>query len=201
MPKRRKAGNGNVVMHHRRGRGIDFLGYVFSFNGVRVRKSIKQRFKKKYKVWRTLPDMERKQMLASYWGWFKWANARNLWNKITDNDMSFNQYGISARNVTKDGKRLFDAKQKNIMEVLNLPMQVIDFETDVETQHGKGRFVVLIELDATKETVKFITNSFDIKDELTQAREKEKKGELTFPIPSCVRRKQLSDGKYTFYLE
>ena len=42
MPKRRKAGNGNVVMHHRRGRGIDFLGYVFSFNGVRVRKSIKQ---------------------------------------------------------------------------------------------------------------------------------------------------------------
>lgn len=194
-------GKGNAVIHKRRGRRIDFLGYVFSYNGVRVRKSIKERFKRKYKVWRTLPDAERKQMLASYWGWFKWANARNLWNTITNNDMSFKEHGIKPRNVTKDGKKLFQAVPRTPMEVLNMPMKVLDFETGIETSQGKDRMVVLIELDATKEKVKFITNSFDIKDELEQAREQEKAGTLNFPIPSCVRRKQLSNGRYTYYLE
>lgn len=74
MGKRKGAGNGSAATV---GRTIDFLGYCFSRENIRLRKSIKTRFARKAKG---LKDPERKrQVLASYYGWCKWGKCRNLW--------------------------------------------------------------------------------------------------------------------------
>lgn len=151
------------------GRRIDFLGYCFSRGNTRLRKSIKQRFAKKVK---RVKNVERKkQVLASYWGWCKWGDCRNLWNTITGHDMSFAEKGIKPQGLSKDGKRFFRNREVRAMEILNRPMQVIDFEPNITTSHGPGRYAVLILLDGEAEPCKFVTNSVTIKDVLDAARE------------------------------
>jgi RNA-directed DNA polymerase len=58
------------------GRGIDFLGYVFYREHVRLRKSIKQRCFRKQKQ---APNV---QSIASYKGWMIHCNAHNLMKKL-----------------------------------------------------------------------------------------------------------------------
>lgn len=151
------------------GRWIDFLGYCFSRGNTRLRKSIKQRFAKKVK---RVKNVERKkQVLASYWGWCKWGDCRNLWNTITNNDMSFADKGIKPQGMSKDGKRYFRNREVQAMEILNRPMRVLDFEPNITTSHGPGRYAVLVQLDGEAEPWKFVTNSMTIKEVLDQARE------------------------------
>lgn len=57
-------------------RGIDFTGYVYYRDHIRLRKSIKQRiFRRK-----TLTE----QSFAAYKGWLKWCNGTNLTKKIIE---------------------------------------------------------------------------------------------------------------------
>lgn len=191
-------GNGRGLIPN--GRNIDFLGYCFDGDNVRLRKSIKQRFARKCK--RLKSKKKRQQMLASYWGWCEWGNCRNLWNVITDNDMSFKDVGIVQRSRTMpDGKRLFDVPTIKMMDLLNVPITVLDFETGIKTREGKDRYAVLFEkADGTKN--KFITNSFNIKDILDQARQAEQEGKKIFPVHNVViKRKPLSDGKHGYYFD
>lgn len=57
-------------------RGIDFLGYVFFHTHVKIRKHIKQNFARMLKYCRNY------QSIASYLGWFKYANCVNLLDKL-----------------------------------------------------------------------------------------------------------------------
>jgi hypothetical protein len=57
-------------------RGIDFLGYVFYHDHIKVRKRIKQNFA------RMLKRSKNKESIASYSGWLKHANCINLKNKL-----------------------------------------------------------------------------------------------------------------------
>ena len=199
MGKRKGAGNGNAATV---GRTIDFLGYCFSRENIRLRKSIKSRFARKAKG---LKDPERKrQVLASYYGWCKWGKCRNLWKVITNNDMSFAAKGISESVTTKDGKRFFRNREVRAMEILNTPIVVVDFETNIRTQHGDGRYAVLLHRADDKEVLKMVTNSFSIKSELDQAREHDTKFPNEPPILPCdtiLRRRDLGNNKYDYYFE
>ncbi|MBD5357450.1 MAG: hypothetical protein HDR88_10670 [Bacteroides sp.] len=182
--KRRE--KGNVVVD---GRSIDFLGYCFTPTNVRIRKSIKQSFARKAK--RITNDKRRREVLASYWGWCKWGHCRNLWNKVTNNDMSFADIGISGRITTKDGQKYFDVKKIKIDTILNLPITVVDFETNISTPHGPGRYAVKIQHNG--EDCKFFTNSFTLKSMLDQAKAKN-----AFPIDTVVKKKDIG-GKFPDY--
>lgn len=57
-------------------RGIDFLGYVHFHTHKKLRKSIKKRFAKKLK------DGASRGSIASYLGWTKHANCRNLERRL-----------------------------------------------------------------------------------------------------------------------
>lgn len=57
-------------------RGIDFVGYVHYHTHVRLRKSIKKRFAKMLNI------NPNKQSIASYNGWLKHANTKNLRKKL-----------------------------------------------------------------------------------------------------------------------
>lgn len=54
-------------------RGIDFLGYRFWHTHTLVRKSIVQRFKRRYR-------QRAESSIAAYNGWFCWADTKNLRN-------------------------------------------------------------------------------------------------------------------------
>ncbi|MCE9538717.1 MAG: RNA-directed DNA polymerase [Bacteroidetes bacterium] len=57
-------------------RGIDFVGYVFRHTHTRLRKSIKKRFA------RMIRYNKNKASIASYYGWAKHCNSKNLLKKL-----------------------------------------------------------------------------------------------------------------------
>ena len=84
----------NVV----RGRRINFLGYCFTKDNVRMRKNMKKNFARKVK--RIKSRKRNREIRASYWGWCKWGDCKNLWRTITNNDMSFADKGIKPVSYT-----------------------------------------------------------------------------------------------------
>lgn len=182
-----------------RGRSIDYLGYIFSKENVRLRKSVKHKFAVKVKYIKN--EQKLKQVKASYWGWCKWGNCRHLWRVITDNDMGFAEKGIRASGKTKDGKKYYQVKSVSITDILNVPIKVIDFETGIQTGKGKDRYAVLYET-ASGERCKFITSAFEIKNVLDQARQAEQVGTKIFPVDNVIIRKRaFGDGKSSYYFD
>lgn len=194
MARKRDAGREVEV-----GRRIDFLGYQFSRERVLLRKSIKKKFAKKTKI--RNPE-RRRQVLASYWGWCKWGDCRHLWNVITKNDMSFADKGIKGESGYRNGKRFFNVPSKAIMEIVNVPITVVDFEAGIDIDsERKDRYSVLCK-DADGNEFKFLTSSGNIKYVLDQAREQEKKGTKIFPVDNVVvKRKSYGDGKYMYIFD
>lgn len=105
--------------------------------------------------------------------------------------MSFADIGISGRITTKDGQKYFDVKRLKIDNILNLPITVVDFETNIKTPHGPGRYAVKIIYNG--EEHKFITNSFTLKNMLDQAKTKN-----AFPIDTVIKKKEIG-GKFPDY--
>lgn len=68
---------GNYQIFPVESRGIDFVGYVFRHEYIKVRKGIKNRCKRKV---RHLSNLD--TILPSYFGWFKHCNAVNLRKSI-----------------------------------------------------------------------------------------------------------------------
>lgn len=68
-------------------RGIDFLGYVFYHSHTLFRKSIKQKLCRrvaKLNKRKIAPTKEQyKQQICSWWGWCKYCNSINLFNKLS----------------------------------------------------------------------------------------------------------------------
>ncbi len=48
--------------------------------------------------------------------------------------MSFADKGIKQSGRTKDGKKFFDVKETRLMDILNAPITVVDFETNVKVK-------------------------------------------------------------------
>ncbi len=65
-------------------RGIDFLGYRSFHDYTLVRKSIARKFKLAMGQIRKKPTRTSVNRVMSYYGWFKYADARRLWGKHVD---------------------------------------------------------------------------------------------------------------------
>lgn len=115
--------------------------------------------------------------------------------------MSFADKGIKQSGKTKDGKKFFDVAEMRLMEILNIPIKVLDFETNVKTSQGDGRYCVLFEMNGSK--YKFITNCFNLKDVLDQARLQEQEtGNNVFPVENVIiKRRALREGKSAYYFD
>jgi len=72
-------------------RGIDFLGYVIYNKYCLLRKRIKENFKYRLVDIRiNYKHISNKNLLSSvmsYYGWLKFSNAYNLWNRLINKDM------------------------------------------------------------------------------------------------------------------
>ena len=127
------------------------------------------------------------------------GDCKNLWRTITNNDMSFADKGIKQSGRTKDGKKFFDVKETRLMDILNVPITVVDFETNVKTKQGEGRYCVLFEQNGQRS--KFITNCYNLKDVLDQAREARITVRRFSSGNVIVKRRSLGDGKSAYYFE
>lgn len=179
--------------------GLDFLGYVFTRSNVRLRKSIKTKFASGIR--RVKSARRRKELSAAYKGWCGHGHGRNLYRKV----MGFAARGIDTEIKTKDGKKYFDAPMRRINDVINVPLDVLDFESDIPTRdlrekdrRNNDRYVVLVRT-REGERLKFITNAYPIKEVLDKCREAEKEGRQVFPVENvCVKRKDIGGGKSTY---
>lgn len=67
------------------GRGLDFVGYVFYFDEMRIRKCIKKNFCRaaaRLNRRKNVPPKEYKQKLCSWFGWAKYSNSKHLLKTI-----------------------------------------------------------------------------------------------------------------------
>lgn len=80
-----------VASKHVKGRGVDFLGYVFYHDHIRLRKLIKQKY------FRMLASNPNWQSIASYHGWMIHANCKNLLNP-KQNDTNKKIHRLRDRN-------------------------------------------------------------------------------------------------------
>lgn len=168
-------------------RGIDFLGYVIRHDYVLVRKHIKKKVARRlHKV----KSQKRKYIvLASFWGWVKHCNGRHLFFKLT-NMKSFKDLGVTYKPA--DGKKRFEGNLTPLGNLQNCKVTILDFETDIKTKQGEGRYVVQYEMDGQKG--KFITASEEMKNILDQIKEM---GELPF---ETVIKREMFGGNKTKYV-
>lgn len=164
-------------------RGIDFLGYVIRHDYVHIRKHIKQRAARRLKVVRS--KRRRTAIIGSFYGWAKHCNSNHLLYKLIGMK-DFKELGISYQPT--DGKKRFEGNLTSLGTLQNLDVIILDFETDIKTKEGEGRYVVQYEKDGIKG--KFITNSEEMKNILDQVRAAD-----ALPFKTTIRRETFGQGK------
>jgi hypothetical protein len=146
--------------------GIDYLGYVIRHDYVLLRKRIKKRFAQKIKTIRS--KRRRQELIAAFYGYAKHANCNNLFYKLTGTRMrDFSDLNVKWK--PEDGKQWWTCEVVRIADITNVPIIVCNFETNVKTEQGNDRYLVLIEIDGVEK--KFFTNSKQMKSILDQIKE------------------------------
>lgn len=155
------------------GDGIDFLGYVIYPTHSMMRKRIKKNFARKLK--RVKSRKRRKELVGSLWGVAKHCKSTHLmkkllypreFNKIKKkiNKMkNFSELHVSY--VPADGKKRFPNKATQLRSLVNVKIEVLDFERDIETKYGK-RWLVMFRDTRTNEISKFFTDCDEMKQAL-----------------------------------
>ena len=100
----------------------------------------------------------------------------------------FSDFGINALN----NKNVFAVPVISIEEVINCEIEVLDFEANVKTRHGDGRFIVKVRFEGIER--KFFTNAAPIKDALNQISKE------NFPFATTIKQQRFGTGAgKTFY--
>ncbi len=91
-------------------RGLDFVGFVFRSDGIRLRKGIARNLKAKTakirRGERALHPHKVVNGLGSYWGWCKHVNAKRLWFRLVDH--------VIRDRVAAAKERLKDARKRGL---------------------------------------------------------------------------------------
>ena len=150
-------------------RSVDFLGYIIRDDGkVSIRKNTKQRFARRWSRVRSM--RRRRELIGSFYGICRHANARHLFRKLTGISMTrFSELGFIYQ---RDGKKEFSQTSITLRQLTNRSVIVLDFETDIRTKEGEGRYIVVVRIKDNDEERKFFTNNEKMKKALDFAREK-----------------------------
>ena len=164
-------------------RGIDFLGYITRHDYTLIRKRTKQRAARKLAKVRS--QKRRTEIIGAFWGWAKHANCRTLTKKLFGMK-DFKELGVKYK--PEDGKKRFEGDLVKLGDLQNCEIVVHDFETDITTREGEGRYVVQIEFNGARK--KFITNSEEMKSILNQVREMN-----ALPFKATIKRESFGQNK------
>ena len=157
---------------HRVSNGLSYLGFMFYADGEMFwrRKNKAAWLKRRDGV--TNPK-RLQEIDAAAWGALKHGNkhCRKLYGM--KKGLSLKELGIKpqASIKGKDGKRFFDETRIGASMVLNNEIDVLDWEKDIKTSQGEGRWVLLVKFYDKK--YRLIINSMRIKNFITMLEEKE----------------------------
>lgn len=100
----------------------------------------------------------------------------------------FSDFGINSI----DDKTVFAVPQVSITEVINFPIEVLDFESGVKTRHGEDRYIVRIRQNGIE--CKFFTTASPIKEALDRIKKTD------FPFQTTIKQQRFGTGSgKTFY--
>lgn len=95
----------------------------------------------------------------------------------------------------KDGKKRFNGERVRISAIVNVPIEIIDFECDMDTHYGGSRYLVSFKYRSNGQLAKFFTNSDEMKTMLDAMRETLK----TTSIAVTIRSEPFQGGGGTRY--
>lgn len=185
--------------------GLSFVGYVFFKDYTLIRKKMKQRMKRKVRKYdrkmargdneKDIENTKRKkrETLASYKGWLMHSDGRHLWRKVTGMK-KFSELNIKRETRSKDGQVYYDVPTVSPGFLVDRTIVVKDFQANVQTKNGDGRYVVLVEEGGRE--CKFITNNARMKSDLEQSREQD-----ALPFEATLRRRNGNRGISDYYFE
>lgn len=73
----------------------------------------------------------------------------------------FSEMGVTYKPA--DGKKRFPGKVTRLGDIVNIPIEIHDFEVGIDTKEGEDRYLVSFRNPATKEWGKFFTASQEMK--------------------------------------
>lgn len=167
--------------------GIDFVGYKIYPDHVLLRKRIKKKFAAKIKKIKS--RKRRHELIASFWGMTKHADCANLNNKLIGVETMKSFKDLKVTYQPANGQKYFPGDTISIRDLVNLQIIVHDFQLGVKTREGEDRCVVSIEMGGQMK--KFITNSDEMKNVLSQI------GEMQdgFPFETTIKAQSFGNGK------
>ena len=89
-----------------------------------------------------------------------------------------------------DDKNIFNVPVVSIEDVANVEIEVLDFEANVKTRHGEGRYILKIKFEGIER--KFFTNATPIKQALEQINKND------FPFKTTIKVQKYGSNKKTF---
>lgn len=167
--------------------GIDFVGYKIYPDHVLLRKRIKKKFAAKIKKIKS--RKRRHELIASFYGMTKHADCANLNNKLIGVETMKSFKDLKVTYQPANGQKYFPGDTISIRDLVNLEIIVHDFQLGVKTREGEDRCVVSIEMGGQMK--KFITNSDEMKNILSQI------GEMQdgFPFETTIKAQSFGNGK------
>lgn len=167
--------------------GIDFVGYKIYPDHVLLRKRIKKKFAAKIKKIKS--RKRRHELIASFYGMTKHADCANLNNKLIGVETMKSFKDLKVTYQPANGQKYFPGDTISIRDLVNLQIIVHDFQLGVKTREGEDRCVVSIEMGGQMK--KFITNSDEMNNVLSQIGEMED----GFPFETTIKAQSFGNGK------
>lgn len=178
--------------------GLDFLGFVIYPTHSKLRKRIKQNFARKLK--KVKSRKRRQEIIGSVWGMAKHCKSWHLMetllypselNKLKKKRMK----DFASLNVTytpKDGKKRFANGTTQLRQLVNVRIEVLDFERDVQTKFGL-RWLVQFRDTRNGSLSKFFTDCDEMKSNLDKL---EEMGEI--PFSTVIAAEYFGDNKVKY---
>lgn len=145
--------------------GIDYLGFVFYGTHAKIRKRTKKKAARRLS--KVKSRKRRQELIGSFNGMACHADCKHLYYKLTKKHMKkFGELGITYK--PEDGKKRFPGKVVPIRAITNTPIEIHDYEADLTTSHGEGRYLVSFRNISDGTYSKFFTASKEMQNILDQ---------------------------------
>lgn len=145
--------------------GLDYLGFVFYGTHSRLRKRTKTKAARHLS--KVKSRKRRQEIIGSFKGMACHADCKHLYYKLTNKYMKkFGELGITYK--PEDGKKRFPGKVVPIRSIANTPIEIHDYEADLTTAHGEGRYLVSFRNISDGTFNKFFTASKEMQNILDQ---------------------------------
>lgn len=171
--------------------GLDHLGYVHFAEYSLIRKRTKQKAARH--LAKVKSRKRRQEIIGSFKGMACHADCKHLYFILTNKHMKkFSEMGVAY--TPEDGKKRFPGKAVRLSAIVNKEIEVHDYEKDVTTKNGDGRYIVSFRDVKSGEWAKFFTAS----EEMKQILDKVSDIEDGFPFSTVIESEAFDVNKIKY---